>query len=179
MTKVSGNEYKFQTNNQDSGRSFAGNPFLGKWLASNLDNDQTTKEIIVASVKEPRIPQITTTPSPPRVLQTTAVPRIQNVPSVFEAKDGGNKRPQTIDFSDVDDTPKLESNLVKSPFADICGKSVITNSLVVHGEPVARGAFPWLVAMFLLKNLGPEFRCSGSLISHKHVVTGKSPKNGN
>lgn len=76
----------------------------------------------------------------------------------------------------MDDTPKVESNLVKIPYADVCGRSVVTNSLVVHGEPIARGAFPWLVAMFLLKNLGPEFRCSGSLVSHKHVVTGKQSK---
>lgn len=43
--------------------------------------------------------------------------------------------------------------------------------MVVGGETVARGAWPWLVAVYLNKAVGPTFNCGGNLISAKAVVT--------
>ncbi|XP_066153998.1 serine protease gd-like isoform X3 [Euwallacea fornicatus] len=55
---------------------------------------------------------------------------------------------------------------------DICGKPIATNQLIVNGETVPRGAYPWLVAIFRqLENLSLSYICSGSLISNRHVVT--------
>ncbi|RZC40314.1 serine protease gd-like, partial [Asbolus verrucosus] len=55
--------------------------------------------------------------------------------------------------------------------SDICGSPVVPNPLVVNGVSVPRGAFPWLAAMFSVTSTGLEYKCSGSLISKKHVVT--------
>lgn len=81
--------------------------------------------------------------------------------------------PPQPEEKEIETTPKIQSKNEDLPFGEICGRSTVANSLVVHGEPVSRGAYPWLVAMFWLKNLGPEFRCSGSLVSDRHVITGK------
>ncbi|CAG9768067.1 unnamed protein product [Ceutorhynchus assimilis] len=55
---------------------------------------------------------------------------------------------------------------------DVCGRPITTNSLIVNGQTVPRGAYPWLVAIFRqLENLSLNYICSGSLISEKHVVT--------
>lgn len=77
------------------------------------------------------------------------------------------------DIFSSEDTPKTEPDLLKTPYSDICGRPVIMNPLVAHGDPTSRGAFPWLVAIFVLNNTVPKFRCSGSLVSGKHVVTGE------
>lgn len=52
-----------------------------------------------------------------------------------------------------------------------CGVSLVTNQLIAKGESVAKGQFPWLVAIFMVRNLGPEFLCGGNLISRTHVLT--------
>lgn len=48
-----------------------------------------------------------------------------------------------------------------------------TNSLVVHGQSVPAGAYPWLAALFAVRDTGLNYLCSASLISDRHVVTGK------
>lgn len=55
-----------------------------------------------------------------------------------------------------------------------CGTPHVINnyvSLVVGGETVKRGAWPWLVAVYLNKAVGPSFNCGGNLVSAKTVVT--------
>lgn len=54
---------------------------------------------------------------------------------------------------------------------DQCGITSVTNTLIAHGRDVLRGEYPWLVAIFQVKNLGPEFVCGANLISHRHVIT--------
>ncbi|KAF7271762.1 hypothetical protein GWI33_015405 [Rhynchophorus ferrugineus] len=55
---------------------------------------------------------------------------------------------------------------------NICGRPIATNSLIVNGHSVPKGAYPWLVAIFRqLENLSLNYICSGSLISNRHVVT--------
>lgn len=54
-----------------------------------------------------------------------------------------------------------------------CGRAVAANPLVVGGRPLQRGQWPWLAAVFILKSLGLEFHCSGTIITRKFVLTGK------
>ncbi|CAH0549130.1 unnamed protein product [Brassicogethes aeneus] len=56
-------------------------------------------------------------------------------------------------------------------FSEICGRPVATNSLIVDGLDVPKGAYPWLSAIFRVQNTGLTYICSGSLISNRHVVT--------
>ncbi|XP_045466369.1 serine protease gd-like isoform X1 [Harmonia axyridis] len=53
----------------------------------------------------------------------------------------------------------------------VCGLPVIINSLILHGKAVSRGAYPWLVAIFHTSDVGLSYKCTGVLISKKHVVT--------
>lgn len=57
------------------------------------------------------------------------------------------------------------------PYGDVCGKPVVTNQLIVGGSEVPNGAYPWLSALFKVQTSGLSYICSGSLFSHKHVVT--------
>ncbi len=43
--------------------------------------------------------------------------------------------------------------------------------LVIGGETVRRGAWPWLVAVYLKGASDPSFNCAGNLISSRTVVT--------
>jgi len=60
-------------------------------------------------------------------------------------------------------------------FSDLdieCGKAIKLQLLVVKGEKVPRGSWPWLSAIFLTTPTGLEFQCGGTLISQQHVITG-------
>lgn len=59
------------------------------------------------------------------------------------------------------------------PYENECGKSLSTNSLILNGNKVQVGVYPWLVAIFRVKSIGVSYICSGSLISNKHIVTGE------
>lgn len=57
---------------------------------------------------------------------------------------------------------------------DVCGKAherFQIAPLVVGGESIQRGAWPWLVAVYLNKATGLSFNCGGNLVSTKVVVT--------
>ena len=56
----------------------------------------------------------------------------------------------------------------------VCGKPAQISAYIVRGRNFKRGEFPWMVA--LLKNLKnpPEFLCAATLISMRHVITGKN-----
>lgn len=43
--------------------------------------------------------------------------------------------------------------------------------LILGGETISRGSWPWLVAIYLNKPAGLSFNCGGSLVSSKVVVT--------
>lgn len=47
----------------------------------------------------------------------------------------------------------------------------IFKSLIVGGETVKRGAWPWLVAVYVKEASGPLFNCAGNLVSARTVVT--------
>ncbi|KAJ8958022.1 hypothetical protein NQ318_002026 [Aromia moschata] len=69
------------------------------------------------------------------------------------------------------DVQLVSKDRISRPYDNICGRSVTTNSLVINGNSVPRGAYPWLVAMFGVKPTGLTYMCSGSLISDRHIVT--------
>lgn len=77
---------------------------------------------------------------------------------------------------------KFSTSVEKNPSSSSqCGTRMQDGDpfpLVVNGYTVREGEFPWLVAMFTKSsnsNFGPSFtfRCCGSLVSNKHVLTGK------
>ncbi|XP_065341165.1 serine protease gd-like isoform X1 [Cloeon dipterum] len=52
-----------------------------------------------------------------------------------------------------------------------CGVSPQVANLVVNGETVAKGAWPWLSAIYDITNTGLSFICGGSLVTKRHVIT--------
>ncbi|CAB3385888.1 Hypothetical predicted protein [Cloeon dipterum] len=52
-----------------------------------------------------------------------------------------------------------------------CGVSPQVANLVVNGENVAKGAWPWLSAIYDITNTGLSFICGGSLVTKRHVIT--------
>lgn len=75
-------------------------------------------------------------------------------------------------MDDIDVVSKDSTQPIR-PFDEVCGQTITTNHLIFDGHVVPRGAYPWLVAIFLVKTTGLNYICSGSLISNRHVVTGK------
>ncbi|XP_044764045.1 serine protease gd-like [Coccinella septempunctata] len=68
--------------------------------------------------------------------------------------------------------PSLSSRDSTSQFInEVCGLPIITNSLILHGTKVSRGAYPWLVAIFHTTDVGLSYKCTGVLISKRLVVT--------
>lgn len=55
-----------------------------------------------------------------------------------------------------------------------CGQS-LTNiqHLVIGGQNVREGQFPWLVALMYRQNSNYKYRCAGTLVSDRHIITGK------
>ena len=54
--------------------------------------------------------------------------------------------------------------------AEECGNSLAASGLVVKGEKVVRGEFPFLIALF--KRVDDRFFCGSNLISKRHALTG-------
>lgn len=50
-----------------------------------------------------------------------------------------------------------------------------TNLLINNGEETMPGQWPWLVALFVVRK-DHEFKCAGSILTTKHVITGISKK---
>lgn len=58
-----------------------------------------------------------------------------------------------------------------------CGRRMGSlNLLISQGQRTSPGEWPWLVALFVVKN-GYEFQCGGTLLTNKHVLTGMLIKN--
>ncbi|XP_019773540.1 serine protease gd isoform X2 [Dendroctonus ponderosae] len=97
-------------------------------------------------------------------------------PSRGDAESQGNNNPFLVSPVIQPTTVKTEltSGTTNKNVDEICGRPLTTNSLIVNGATVARGAYPWLVAIFKQMNYGQyglSYICSGSLISDRHVVT--------
>ena len=55
-----------------------------------------------------------------------------------------------------------------------CGKAQRTSGFIVRGKKFTRGDFPWAVALFFIGKNSPMFFGGGTLISKRHVLTGKT-----
>ena len=56
----------------------------------------------------------------------------------------------------------------------VCGKPSQTIGFIVHGENFKRGEFPWMVALLNKRKKPAEFFCAATLISTRHLITGKT-----
>lgn len=56
--------------------------------------------------------------------------------------------------------------------AETCGSSVRHSGFVTYGASLSRGDLPWKVALMYIEN--KEFFCAGTLVSKRHVITGKN-----
>ncbi|XP_071564067.1 ovochymase-2-like [Temnothorax nylanderi] len=52
----------------------------------------------------------------------------------------------------------------------ISGRSGGTNLLIANGQRTLPGQWPWLAALFVVRN-GYEFQCAGSVLTTRHVLT--------
>lgn len=56
----------------------------------------------------------------------------------------------------------------------ICGPDAGISGLIVNGNDIPRGKFPWMVALMYLDDKNQQFfSCGASLISTQHVLTGE------
>ena len=69
----------------------------------------------------------------------------------------------------VSDATAQQQNSVKR----VCGKPAKAKGFIVNGADFKRGEFPWMVAMLNKLKNPAEFFCAGTLISTRHVITGK------
>lgn len=52
---------------------------------------------------------------------------------------------------------------------DVCGKTMYTTGLIIHGNDVNRGEWPFIAALFYTQ--GDKFFCAGTVITSQHVVS--------
>lgn len=57
-----------------------------------------------------------------------------------------------------------------------CGSPNRNSGFIVHGDHFKRGDYPWIVALLYTGFSPPSYFCGGTLISTKHVVTGRKTK---
>lgn len=67
-------------------------------------------------------------------------------------------------------SPQLASN---DKEAEACGKPRRDTGLIVGGANIRHGQFPWIVA-FNQTRIGFSYFCGGTLVSLRHVITGRS-----
>lgn len=62
---------------------------------------------------------------------------------------------------------------VSSSQKNNCGKPIIgVKYLIARGERTLPGQWPWLAAIFITRKKF-EFQCAGTLITDRHILTGK------
>ncbi|CAG9839211.1 unnamed protein product [Diabrotica balteata] len=64
--------------------------------------------------------------------------------------------------------PKYRENHSRE---ETCGVSFKVTELIVNGDEFEDGTYPWLVALFVLRNNRLNYICGGTLVSHKHIIT--------
>ena len=56
----------------------------------------------------------------------------------------------------------------------VCGKPSQATGFIVRGKSFNRGEFPWMVALLIKLKTPAEYFCAATLISTRHVITGKN-----
>ena len=74
-----------------------------------------------------------------------------------------------FNVSELNASVSLQKNI-----NSVCGRPAQATAFIINGKEFKRGDFPWMVAMFNKLKIPAEFFCAGTLISTRHVVTGKN-----
>lgn len=125
---------------------------------------------VVPDTQDPSTTQVTTSTSTPKPKPVTILVPIRDWSPV------STENESALPAEELPSTP-TESSVSNQDVAipEICGRpsqiDVRFNLLVAKGEITEPGDWPWLVAIFLSR-VNLEFRCAGSLISNRHVLTG-------
>ena len=106
---------------------------------------------------------------PPPVVCCPTGSVVTEVPIATRPTSPVNSNPTNSLF--VNKLPTIEDN---------CGFSNASHKRIVGGEPSKRGAWPWIALIGYVNNLGEtSFKCGGTLISSRQVVTAAHCVNGN
>lgn len=70
---------------------------------------------------------------------------------------------------EVTTPPKINT---VSRLSDQCGSTRDTVNLIIGGEDIYPGDFPWLTAIMYRQKSDYKFHCTGNLLSDRHVLTG-------
>ena len=74
-----------------------------------------------------------------------------------------------FDVSELIATVQQQENVKK-----VCGKPSQATGFIVRGKDFRRGEFPWMVALLNKLDNPAEFFGAATLISTRHVITGKN-----
>ena len=74
-----------------------------------------------------------------------------------------------LNVSELNATARQHKNVER-----VCGKPVQTAGFIIRGRDFKRGEFPWMVALLNEQKSPAEFFGAGTLISTRHVITGKN-----
>ncbi|KRT85154.1 Trypsin [Oryctes borbonicus] len=134
-------------------------PQMNRPVPQDKPQDSTFFDVVTSIQNNPFLnpdkPNIPATPRPRPIVTTT-----EKAPVTPE-------EPPEIDAT-PEELPQID---IRANLNEVCGKSLSTNSLIANGQPAIRGYYPWLTALYTIKQLNLEFTCGGSLISNRHVVT--------
>lgn len=71
--------------------------------------------------------------------------------------------------------PITTTTTTSAPSAQQCGLSSANfQQLIVNGDNVEEGQFPWMAAIMYLQNFNYEYGCTGTLVTNRHVITGNT-----
>ncbi|KAG5330455.1 GD protease, partial [Acromyrmex heyeri] len=92
---------------------------------------------------------------------------------LFSMAETNSENPSLSTIENDRRDPSTTTNLSEGTDNNECGISNYTdrkNLLVINGEETKPGQWPWLVALFVVRK-DHEFRCCGSVLSTKHILT--------
>lgn len=146
-------------------------------LNHNSDN-RFSFEIIPSISPNPFFKQINRTTTPINVYDDNGRFSLDLTPPKENKESPYKDNPFIYPTKQIETTTiRVEKNLEdqwlnKQPFGNICGR-LGSVSLVANGQDVLPGMYPWLVAIYETKAEGLVFNCGGTLISNRHVISGK------
>lgn len=137
------------------------NPFFQKISNSQLHFGKAETTVDINKSRNPFFKEVySTTTSTKTTTTTTTRPRTKNTEQ---------RLPSNPSDININERKTNSSQIIN----DICGRSII-RSLAIGGETIRNGEHPWIVALWHMdKRRYLHFKCGGSIISDKHVVTGE------
>lgn len=153
----------FKSFNSGPNEEFAANPsnpFLNRAISNGLNDDLFGNPLEADQANGIQFKNFlsSTTPKPAKL---TSLP-----PS--------NAASPTQSLTPPPPPPSSSDRATKEYIDSVCGQENAegqSTSLNVLGEPIAKYRFPWIVAVYKKTPSNDEFRCGGSLISARTVIT--------